>query len=432
MDVVLFLAAALGFFALIMVSIALHEIGHLVPAKLFDVKVTQYFTGFGPTLWSRWRGETEYGVKAVPLGGFVRMVGMFPPARGGQLRASSSGIFQSLADDARAAEHEHITPADEGRLFYQKPVWQKLIIMAGGPVMNLLLAFLILLGVTGLYGILRPQLTVATVEECVVAAAEPPRTCTEADPRTPAATMGLRPGDTLVSFNGVALQSWEQLSALIRANRDQPATVVVRRDGAEVTLPTTPTVLTGVADQWNPSETVEAGFLGVGPVYQRVTGGPVTVLRDMADMTARSVHAIARFPVNVYHTAADLVLGNERDPNGPISIVGASRTAGDIAITDQLVTAEKVSTWFLLLGSVNLFVALFNFVPLLPLDGGHIAGALWEGLRRVLARLRGRGDPGFVDTARLLPVAYVVGGFIALSGVVLIIADLIDPIRLFG
>ncbi|MVA77156.1 peptidase [Auraticoccus sp. F435] len=431
MELVVFVVAALGFFALIMVSIALHEVGHLVPAKLFGVKVTQYFTGFGRTLWSTRRGETEYGVKAIPLGGFVRMVGMFPPRPDGTLRSSSSGLFSSLADSAREAEYEQVTPADDGRLFYQKPVWQKLVIMAGGPVMNLLLAFLILLGVTGLYGVVRPQLTVAAVSECVLAVGEQ-RACTDADPTTPAKKMGLLPGDRIISFNGVVLHSWEQLSELIRDNGAAPATVVVERGGQPLPLPPVATTVTGVVDEWNPSRTVEAGFLGVSPSYERVRGGPVTVLSDMAEMTALSLHALARFPVSVYTTAADLVTGADRDPNGPISIVGASRTAGDVATTPMLTAGEKVSTWFTLLGSVNLFVALFNFVPLLPLDGGHIAGALWEGLRRWLARVRGRRDPGHVDTARLLPVAYLVGGFIAVSGVVLILADLIDPIRLFG
>src|SRR5687767_5248174 len=141
MDIVIYLGAAALFFVQVMASIALHEIGHLVPGKIFDVKTTQYFVGFGRTLWSRRRGETEYGVKAIPLGGYVRFVGMYPPQRGAPanaVRASRTGIFQSMADQARAAEWEDITPGDEGRLFYQKKSWQKLIIMSGGPLMNIL------------------------------------------------------------------------------------------------------------------------------------------------------------------------------------------------------------------------------------------------------------------------------------------------------
>ena len=156
-DILVYLFGAVLFFALVMASIALHEIGHLVPGKIFDVKTTQYFVGFGRTLWSRRMGETEYGVKAIPLGGYVRFVGMYPPAADhpGQVRAARTGIFQTMADNARAAEWETIRPEDDGRLFYQKKTWQKLIIMAGGPTMNLLLAFAFLFGVTATYGVYR-------------------------------------------------------------------------------------------------------------------------------------------------------------------------------------------------------------------------------------------------------------------------------------
>src|SRR5215203_3384606 len=174
MDLLIYIGGAIAFFALVMASIGLHEIGHLVPGKLFNVKTTEYFVGFGRTLWSRRRGETEYGVKAVPVGGYVRLVGMFPPAkdRPGQVRAYSTGPFRALADNARAAEWSAIQPGDQGRLFYQKPFWQKLIIMASGPTMNILLAFLILLGVSMTYGVYRSQPVVNRVQECIVATSE--------------------------------------------------------------------------------------------------------------------------------------------------------------------------------------------------------------------------------------------------------------------
>ena len=162
MQLAIYIGGAVVFFAMVMASIALHEVGHLVPGKMFGVKTTQYFVGFGRTLWSRRKGETEYGLKLIPLGGYVRFVGMFPPAktRPGQVRAYSTGSFRSLADNARAAEWQDIRPEDDGRLFYQKPSGQKLIIMAGGPTMNLLLAFVIFLGVTASYGVYRSQLTI--------------------------------------------------------------------------------------------------------------------------------------------------------------------------------------------------------------------------------------------------------------------------------
>lgn len=432
MEYVVYGLGAVVFFVLVMASIALHEVGHLVPGKLFGVKTTQYFVGFGKTVWSKRVGETEYGFKAVPLGGYVRFVGMYPPAkdRPDQVRSARTGIFQSLADSARAAEWETIQPSDDGRLFYQKKTYQKLIIMAGGPTMNLLLAFVILLGVTATYGINRTQLTVNRVQECIVAVGEPVNECA-GKPKTPAYESGIRAGDTIVAFNGQTVSDWDQMSLLIRANLDGSAQITVRRDGRTVQLTPVNTVITGVADRWDPGKRIAAGFFGVEPVVQRERGGPIVVLEDMWTMAEQTGHALLAFPAKVYYTAANLVTGKPRDIYGPMSIVGASRAAGEVASTDQIQAADKVATMFVLLGSVNLFVALFNFIPLLPLDGGHILGALYEGLKRLLARLRGRPDPGYVDTAKMLPVAYAVGGLILVSGIVLILADLIDPIRLF-
>jgi len=431
-NIAIYLGGAVAFFALVMASIALHEIGHLVPGKLFDVKTTQYFVGFGRTLWSRRRGETEFGVKLIPLGGYVRFVGMFPPARTrpGQVREYSTGPFRALADNARAAEWQDIRPEDDGRLFYQKKSWQKLIIMAGGPTMNILLAFAILLGVTATYGVYRSQLTITRVQECIVAANATNQNC-DGKPPTPAAQSGIQPQDRIVAFNGVAVSSWDQVSILIRANLDRPAVVTVERAGQRMDLRPVNTVITGVADRYDPSKRIPAGFFGVEPQVIRQRGGPVAVLGDMWRMTKETAVALADFPVKVFYTGYNLVTGKPRDIYGPMSIVGASRAAGEIAATDKIDAPAKLASMFTVLGSVNLFVALFNFVPLLPLDGGHIAGALYEAAKRGLARLRRRPDPGHVDTAKMLPVAYVVGGVILISGIVLIMADIIDPIRLF-
>jgi membrane-associated protease RseP (regulator of RpoE activity) len=432
MDLLIYFAGAVAFFILVMASIALHEIGHLVPGKLFDVKTTEYFVGFGRKVWSRCRGETEYGVKAVPVGGYVRLVGMFPPAkdRPGQVREYSTSPFRALADNARAAEWSTIQPEDNGRLFYQKPFWQKLIIMASGPAMNILLAFVILLGVAASYGVYRSQLTIIEVQECIVVANAPDQTYT-GEPPTPAAQSGIQPGDKIVAFNGVLVSSWDDVSRLIRANLDHQAFVTVERNGERIDLKPVNTVITGVPDRYDPSKRVAAGFFGVEPEVIRERGGPVAVVGDMWQMTKQTLVALAYFPAKVFYTAYNLVTGQPRDIYGPMSIVGASRAAGEIASTDQIDAAAKVAGLFTVLGAVNLFVALFNFVPLLPLDGGHVAAAFYEAVRRAIARLFGRPDPGPVDTAKLLPVAYVVGGVILISGIVLILADIIDPIRLF-
>ena len=427
MTAVMSVALAVLFFALIMASIALHEVGHLVPAKLFGVKVTQYFVGFGKTLWSTTRGGTEYGFKALPFGGFVKLVGMYPPKREGVKK----GWLTRMADDARSYEYESITPADEGALLYQKPVWQRIIVMLGGPMMNILLAFVIFGVLNASYGTYQPTLQVAAVSECIIPADRADQTCTADDPVTPAVQAGVEVGDRVVSFNGTTVDSWSQLSDLIRANLDHAAALVVEREGEQISLPVVTTVVTAVPDRLDPAKTVEAGFLGLGPSSELVKGGVGTTAQQMWQMTRQSVVAIGSFPVKTWNVLVDMVTGQPRDANGPISVVGASRVAGELGVNADISRGDKFATWFSLLGSINLFVALLNLVPLMPLDGGHIAGALWDGLRRAWARLRRRPLPAPVDTAKLLPVAYLVGGFLVLAGGILIVADIFAPVSLF-
>ena len=428
MNTLVLIGLALLFFALIMVSIALHEIGHLVPAKIFGVKVTQYFVGFGRTIWSRKRGETEYGFKLFLLGGYVRLVGMYPPEKQSD---KPKGWLTRLADRARSYEYEEITPADDGRLFHQKPVWQKVIVMLGGPAMNLLLAFLIFLGINLFHGTWQLTLNVTVVNDCVIPAGRTPATCQDGDPQTPAKQAGVMVGDKVVAFNGHRVSTWDELTDLIRANRDGAATLTVERDGRTMELPTVNTIIQSVPDRLDPTSRVEAGFLGVSPSRELVRGGVIETAGQMWNITRMSLVALASFPVRVWNVGVGLATGAERDINSPISVVGASRVAGEIAVADSVPIQDRVASWLSLLGSVNLFVALLNLVPLLPLDGGHIAGALYEALRRGLARLRGKSDPGPVDTAKMLPVAYLVGGFLLIGGVVLILADIFSPIKLF-
>ena len=390
--------------------------------------MTQYFVGFGRTIWSRKRGETEYGFKLFPLGGYVRLVGMYPPEKQSD---KPKGWLTRLADRARSYEYEEITPADDGRLFHQKPVWQKVIVMLGGPAMNLLLAFLIFLGINLFHGTWQLTLNVTVVNDCVIPAGRTPATCQDGDPQTPAKQAGVMVGDKVVAFNGHRVSTWDELTDLIRANRDGAATLTVERDGRTMELPTVNTIIQSVPDRLDPTSRVEAGFLGVSPSRELVRGGVIETAGQMWNITRMSLVALASFPVRVWNVGVGLATGAERDINSPISVVGASRVAGEIAVADSVPIQDRVASWLSLLGSVNLFVALLNLVPLLPLDGGHIAGALYEALRRGIARLRGRSDPGPVDTAKMLPVAYAVGGFLLIGGVVLILADIISPIKLF-
>ncbi|TDD48474.1 RIP metalloprotease [Kribbella antibiotica] len=418
----------------IIASVALHEMGHMLPAKAFGMKVTQFFVGFGRTVWSTKRGETEYGFKAIPAGGFVRIIGMLPPAKGddpAKVRKASTGPIQSIAENARNAEYETIDPADNGRLFYQKPWWQKLIVMASGPLVNIAIAFLLFGGLFMLYGANIAQTTVSTVTDCVIPASQASvdRKCASTDKVSPAKTAGFQVGDRIVSFNGASIDSWDQLTPLIRANVDKPATIVVERNGERKTLQTN-TIINQVTEKAGSDKIVSVGFLGVSPEMKIVRQGPGYVVDQMGKMTVLTVQALGRFPEKLVGVAKSIV-GGERDKDSPMSVVGASRVAGEVASSD-LSLGQKGYALITLLASLNLFLALFNFIPLLPLDGGHMIGAIWEGVRGGFAKLFGRPDPGYVDVAKLLPIAYVMATVITVMGVLLVIADIVNPIRLFN
>jgi membrane-associated protease RseP (regulator of RpoE activity) len=446
MTALLYTLGVVTFALAILISIGLHELGHMIPAKAFGGKVTQYFIGFGPTVWSRQVGETECGVKAIPLGGYVKIVGMLPPAAVDaaddvevdadgntvvRVRKSNTGLFTQLISDARAAEWETIRPEDTDRLFYKMPWWRKVIVMAGGPTVNLLIAFVIFAGVFATYGNAGDQkvgTTIAEVQGCIVPFSQDGRTCTPGDQPTPAYAAGIRVGDRMVSFNGTRITDWSQMQGLIRANGTRRATVVVERDGKLLTLHTKTAVRPPAEKGGAVNKAV--GFLGVSPVSEPTTGGPLYTLREMGVMTKDVVHSLATLPVKVFGVARAIVGLQKRDPNGPVSIVGGGRFAGETAADHAIGLQDKLMSLLMLVAGFNFFIGMFNFVPLLPLDGGHIASALWEAVRRGLARLRRRPDPGYVDAAKLLPVAYVVASLLLVMGVVLIVADFVVPVHI--
>lgn len=429
----------------LLISIALHELGHLLPAKRFGVRVPQYFVGFGPTLWSRTRGETEYGVKAIPLGGFVRMVGMFPPGKhAGSAEAADEdrlrrrgigGWAQSVTEDARAASMEELQPGDDKRAFYQLSTPKKLAVMFGGPFVNLVLAVLLLGIVVSGFGVFVSTSTLSTVTECVTPTGDDGE-CASSDATSPAADAGLLPGDVVVSWGGVAVEDWEDVSAAIRTGGTDPVSVEVERDGAPQSLTVTP-VLTDrpVYDELG-RPVVEDGspvlesipYVGISPTAEREQLPVTAVPAIVGDGVVRTVGVVLTLPQRLVAIASSLG-GGERDPN-VIGIVGIGRAAGELTeatADDGLVS--QVSIWLNLLASLNLALFVFNMIPLPPFDGGHIAGALYEGARRQIARLTNRPNPGYADTAKLMPLTYVI--FIALVGMSLLlaVADIVNPVR---
>lgn len=423
---ILFIVLGIG------VSIGIHEIGHLLPAKLFGVKVTKYMIGFGPTLYSKKVGETEYGLKAFPLGGYIAMLGMYPPAKKPETK---TGFFRDMITQARLAHSENETPLDANRKFYQLPVIKRMIIMLGGPFMNLVLGVLLTVIALSGFGIYQSSLKIEAVSVCL----DNKSVQCPVSEQTPAQLAGLKAGDEVVSVAGNKATDWAQIRDLLTTT--PTAEFEILRDGEVIKV-----TLTAVIQQrpqfdslGNPildesGEIVSAPqpFLGVFLAPERKPVPLVQSLEASGSTIAQIGTLILRLPQEVVEVTAITFGGGERDPNGPISIVGIGQVAGEVAASDQAGLADKLATGIQILGSLNFALFVFNMIPLLPLDGGHVAGGIYESIKRGLYRIAGRKDPGPADTALLMPLTYFV--FIALLVVsaLLITADLVNPISLFG
>lgn len=423
----------------VIVSVGLHELGHMIPAKKFGVRVSQYMVGFGPTLWSRTKGETEYGIKAIPLGGFVRLVGMMPPAPAGTRRGT--GFWSELVADARDASVAEVRPGEEHRAFYNLSTPKKLVVMFGGPFMNLVIATFLMGVILVGYGLPAVSTTVAQLSECVPASVTSTASgedC-EGQPPAPAAAAGLEPGDEIVAFGGTEVTSWQQLVGLINESAGRPSQVVVLRDDARVTLSVTPARADRpVVDEQGAAvlgadgePLVEpGGFLGFSPLQVRESQPLWRVVPEVGNMTWQTATMVATLPVRLADAATQAFTAEERSPDSIQSVVGVARISGEIMALDEAIL-DRVMFFLSLLASLNIALFVFNLIPLLPLDGGHLVNALYEGGKRTVARVRGAAVlPGPADVARMTPVAYVV--FLILLGVggILVVADLVDPVRI--
>ncbi|MFJ7912520.1 M50 family metallopeptidase [Kitasatospora sp. NPDC096204] len=433
MATVLTVVGILVFVIGLLVSIAWHELGHLSTAKLFGIRVPQYMVGFGPTLWSRRKGETEYGIKAIPFGGYIRMIGMFPPGEDGRITKRSSSPWRTMIEDAREASYEEIQEGDEDRLFYTRKPWKRMIVMFAGPFMNLILAFGLFLTVMMGFGVNMSVPTVSSVEKCLVKVGQPRDTCPEGAPQTPAAQAGLKAGDRILSFDGDRIGTYEQLQADIRRSAGLTVPVVVERAGEQITL--NPTIAVNDVQKYDGNgvplkgQTLQAGFLGFTPASGVVQLGFGQSVDRMYDMAENGVKSLLALPGKIPGLWTAVVGDAPRDPDSPIGMVGAARVSGEVFSLHESAT-QKIAIFVNLLAGINLSLFLFNMLPLLPLDGGHIAGAAWEAVRRRFAQLFRRPDPGPFDVAKLMPVAYVVASIFIGFTLLVMVADLVNPVKI--
>lgn len=432
LDILLYAGGILVVLLGIALSIGLHEVGHLVPAKVFGLKVKQYMIGFGPTVFSRKRGDTEYGLKAFPLGGYIMMEGMYPPES-----KPYRGPFAKWISEARAEVRRELDPADEDRQFYKLSVTKKLVIMLGGPLMNFFLGIVLIVTALSGLGSMQSSMTINQVFPCVESAVDD--ICPEGVPQSPAALAGIQPQDTVVAVSGVEVFEWDEAAALLLRNQSGSSELVVLRDGGRLTLSITPVFMErqvyddqnrAVNDADNLPVTELRPIIGVQLKPEQRQQTILDATEFALGATTAMFGFILDLPAQVFAVAQSTFGFADRDPNGAVSILGVGQLAGEVSSADAPVGA-KLASLLLLLGTLNIALFAFNMIPLLPLDGGHVVGALYEGAkRRILTSSTGK-DPGPIDTARALPLAYAVWALLLFTGLLLIFADIVNPIGFF-
>ena len=389
----------------IMVTIALHEWGHMRSALACGMKVRRFYVGFGPTVVKWNRKGIEYGFKAVPLGGFCDIAGMT--------------AMDEIDEDERPYAMVY------------KPWWQRIFVLSGGVLMNILVGLVVLYTVAVTAGLPDPDAdytpTVAKTA-CVPASQIDAQTLSDCTGAGPAAEAGIRKGDRITAVNGEAVASFVDLRAKLYEMPGQTADLTVER-GTEVLHIDVP--VTSVTRLNQAGETVTVGAIGVTsePVDVMRSYGPLdgigATVRFSGSMLSATLQGLASFPGKIPGVVAS-IFGAERDQEGPMSVVGASRVGG------ELVERSQWTMFLMMLASLNFFLALFNLVPLPPLDGGHIAVVIYEKIRDFIRGLRGIAPGQPADYTKLMPITYVMSAVLLGIGAIVIIADVVNPVRLFG
>ena len=386
----------LAFVIALLASVMIHEFGHYITAKKYGMRVSEFFLGFGKRLWSFTRGETEFGIKAIPAGGYCRIEGM-------------------TATDVMPA-------GEESRAFFKATSGRKLVVLGAGSFLHFVLGFVILLTIFAGIGTSKPTNTISEISQCVP---QSNSACKQGDPKSPALIAGLQAGDVITSLNGIPVNNWSKDVEIIRSSAGKEIAIEIERDGEVQNLSVV--AATRVVDG------KEYGFLGIVNEYVLVRDTPFTSIKNSAlvswDFIGSSAKAIVSLPSKIPALWGATVSGAERDPNGLVGIVGVAQVSGQAVSTEGLSNSERIQTFLLIIASLNFFVGVFNLLPILPLDGGHMAVAIADEIRAFFARIRGKARPDGINVNKLAPVTMVVFVLLAALTVLLLAADILNPVQ---
>lgn len=388
------------------VSIALHEAGHMWTAKALGMKVRRYYIGFGPKIFSFRRGETEYGLKAIPAGGFCDIAGM--------------------------TAIDELAPDEVERAMYRQKTWKRIVVMVGGIAMNFVLGIVLIYALVLGWGTpdrVTPTTTVQGVG-CVGTTQTPDGEIADCTGDGPAAAAGLREGDIITAVDGTPIEVWSDAVLAIQASTGSVELTVDRNGTSQtITVPVTQVQRYVVDPDTGAKESTTVGAVGVtGGPPPNITYNPIEAVPETfvftGDIFVETGKALVQLPTKV-QALWESIFGGERGLDTPMSVVGASVIGG------QAAENENWPTFIGLLASLNFFLGAFNLVPLLPLDGGHIAVTIYERIRNIFRNRRGLPDGAPVDYMKLMPVTYVVIVVFIGFSLLTLTADIVNPIQLF-
>ena len=371
----------LAFVLALLTSVMLHELGHFLTARKFGMRVSEFFIGFGRRIWSMTRGETEYGIKAIPAGGYCRIEGMTPT-------------------DEMPAGEDH-------RAFYRASSLRKLIVLGAGSFAHFLIGFLLIFSIFFAVGYTTLTPTIAEIA-----------------PNSVASQVGFQPGDEIRAINGKVVTDWAVDAKVISESNGAVLHFVVLRDGKEIAIDAAPTY-NAEAKRYMIGLITALGTERDG--FVKSLAQTTTSTRVLIKESAKSLIAL---PSKVPQLFRETFLNEARDPNGLVGVVGAARVSGQAVGSDKLNNNERLGTFILLIASLNIFVGLFNLLPILPLDGGHMAVAIADEVRALFARLRRKPRPAPINVNVLTPITGVVVMLLIILTVLLVIADIINPVSL--